>query len=52
MIVRYQARQGKYRIRLDDGKELDMALPDPAVDLLPTGSESAKAAVSSKRASR
>ena len=48
--MRYQARQGKYRIRLDDGKELDMVLPDQSVELL--SSEAAKLSVSSKKTSR
>ena len=41
IISRYQARQGKYRIRLDDdGKELDLALPDPSIQLLPAAKTS------------
>jgi len=37
ILVRYQQRQGRYRIKLDDGKEIDIALPHDSVKLLPEG---------------
>ena len=34
-LVRYQPRQGRYKIKLEDGKEVDLALPHDCVKLLP-----------------
>jgi len=36
-LIKYQPRQGSYRIKLDNGKEIDLALPNDAVLLLPDG---------------
>ena len=33
--MRYQQRQGRYKIKLEDGKEVDLALPHDCVKLLP-----------------